>query len=78
MQFVNISSMKLNRDKIHPLASDNMVALESIAADLSHTTTQLIDCIKDISNLSADQQKHTANVLSKLVETQRGNREQDK
>lgn len=62
----------INDRKILPNVTKQAEHLENIAADLSQTTTQLVDCIKQLSSLPSDQQTHMANVLSRIVETQRG------
>tara|TARA_B100000963_G_C22638363_1_gene678929 strand:+ start:4889 stop:5095 length:207 start_codon:yes stop_codon:yes gene_type:complete len=62
----------INDRKILPTVAEQAEHLENIAADLSQTTTQLVDCIKQLSSLPSDQQTHMANVLSRIVETQRG------
>ena len=62
----------INDRKILPTVTEQAEHLENIAADLSQTTTQLVDCIKQLSSLPSDQQTHMANVLSRIVETQRG------
>ena len=69
--------MKLDDRNFTPVVSKEVADLENIAADLAQTTTQLVDCIKDLSNLPSEQQTHMANVLSRIVETQRGTHEQD-
>lgn len=70
MLFYYSSIMKLKRN-LTPVVTEQMAHLENIAADLSQTTTQLVDCIKDLSNLPSEQQTHMANVLTRIVETQR-------
>jgi len=62
----------INDRKILPNVTKQAEHLENIAADLAQTTTQLVDCIKQLSSLPSDQQTHMANVLSRIVETQRG------
>tara|TARA_R100001460_G_scaffold8110_1_gene20255 strand:+ start:460 stop:669 length:210 start_codon:yes stop_codon:yes gene_type:complete len=64
--------MEIRKRKLVPVVTEEMAHLENIAADLSQTTTQLVDCIKQLSSLPSDQQTHMANVLSRIVETQRG------
>lgn len=64
--------MEIRKRKLVPVVTEEVAHLENIAADLSQTTTQLVDCIKQLSSLPSDQQTHMANVLSRIVETQRG------
>ena len=68
--------MKLDERNFTPVVSKEMADLENIAADLAQTTTQLVDCIKDLSNLPSEQQTHMANVLAELLKL-RGTHEQD-
>ena len=69
--------MEIRKRKLVPVVTEEMAHLENIAADLSQTTTQLVDCIKQLSSLPSDQQTHMANVLSRIVETQRGEDERN-
>jgi hypothetical protein len=69
--------MEIRKRKLDPVVTEEMAHLENIAADLSQTTTQLVDCIKQLSSLPSDQQTHMANVLSRIVETQRGEDERN-
>lgn len=60
------------------IAKADMEHLEHITADLAQTTSLLVDCIKDLSALPKDQQKYTAEILSRLVQDKRGTNEQVK